>query len=57
MFYKAINKEVNQCQWFVNCVRDAVVYVEHPILGQVPCCQQCADFVNGNTKEQREVLS
>lgn len=31
------------CEWYALCDREAVGYVWHPILGDVPCCQRCAD--------------
>jgi hypothetical protein len=31
------------CQWFLLCDHDAVGTVPHPILGDVPTCQRCAD--------------
>lgn len=32
------------CAWFALCTREAVTTVPHPVLGDVPCCQRCADF-------------
>lgn len=32
------------CAWFRNCTNAAVTTVPHPVLGDVPCCQSCADF-------------
>lgn len=31
------------CEWFAWCERDAAGVVVHPILGEVPTCQICAD--------------
>lgn len=31
------------CLWFARCDRAAVMLLDHPILGQVPTCQRCAD--------------
>lgn len=31
------------CEWFAACVRKAAGFVQHPILGKVPCCEECAD--------------
>jgi len=31
------------CKWFALCDRAAVMTLRHPILGQVPVCQRCAD--------------
>ena len=33
-----------ECQWFLNCTREAVTTVEHPVLGHVPVCSRCHDF-------------
>jgi hypothetical protein len=33
------------CQWFALCDHPAVTTEPHPILGAVPICQRCADFV------------
>lgn len=34
------------CQWFARCTNVAVTTVKHSVLGEVPCCQRCADFAN-----------
>jgi len=39
-----------KCQWFARCTRPAVTSVPHPVLGEVPCCQKCADFARGTPK-------
>lgn len=31
------------CQWFALCDKPADGVVKHPILGDVPTCQRCAD--------------
>lgn len=31
------------CEWYAKCDHDMDGLVAHPILGQVPCCQRCAD--------------
>lgn len=31
------------CQWYALCTNTAVGVVKHPILGNVPTCQRCAD--------------
>ena len=31
------------CLWFAKCPNAAVTSVAHPILGDVPTCQTCAD--------------
>lgn len=33
------------CEWFALCDRPATVLVPHPVLGQVPTCDRCADRV------------
>jgi len=30
------------CEWFARCPRPAAGTVTHPILGEVPCCRECA---------------
>ncbi|QIN94208.1 hypothetical protein PP459_gp025 [Streptomyces phage Wakanda] len=31
------------CEWFAKCTNEADGVVKHPILGDVPTCQRCAD--------------
>lgn len=31
------------CAWYALCDREAVGWVDHPVLGPVPVCQRCAD--------------
>lgn len=31
------------CQWYALCTREAAGTTPHPILGDVPICQRCAD--------------
>ncbi|AXG66339.1 hypothetical protein SEA_ANNADREAMY_260 [Streptomyces phage Annadreamy] len=31
------------CEWFLNCFNAIAGFASHPILGKVPCCQECAD--------------
>jgi len=31
------------CQWYALCTNPADGIVKHPILGNVPTCQRCAD--------------
>lgn len=33
------------CQYFALCDNEAIGVVVNPILGNVPCCQRCADRV------------
>lgn len=42
--------DVPTCQWFARCDRPAVGVVDHPMLGDVPCCQQCADKLELNLR-------
>lgn len=35
----------NTCLWFAACDSEAAGTVEHPVLGDVPTCQRCADVV------------
>lgn len=37
-------KPEGECRWFIGCTRPATTTVNHPILGDVPCCEKCADF-------------
>lgn len=39
--------EPEVCEWFALCDRQAITAVDHPVLGDVICCQRCADFANG----------
>lgn len=32
-----------ECQWFARCENPATLTEPHPILGDVPLCQRCAD--------------
>jgi hypothetical protein len=32
------------CQWFAGCGRPATGTTHHPILGDVPTCDRCAEF-------------
>lgn len=32
------------CEWFLKCSNPATTVTPHPILGNVPTCQSCADF-------------
>lgn len=31
------------CEWFLMCANEAAGTVTHPILGEVPTCERCAD--------------
>jgi len=37
------NVEAPVCEWFAKCDHPAVGVIAHPVLGDVPCCQRCAD--------------
>lgn len=41
---------MNVCQWFLLCTRPATTTVKHPILGEVPCCAECAAFATRGDK-------
>lgn len=32
------------CEWFARCGRTATGTTPHPILGEVPTCDRCAEF-------------
>ena len=36
-------KPDNACRWFLLCDNPAVTTEPHPVLGDVPICQRCAD--------------
>ena len=38
-----------RCKWFLKCEEPATTTVPHPILGDVPTCQQCANTVEANS--------
>ena len=38
--------ETTICEWFALCDREATRYRDHPVLGQVPICDQCDDRVD-----------
>lgn len=31
------------CEWFAGCIRVAAGFVHHAILGNIPCCKECAE--------------
>lgn len=37
----------DRCQWFALCDRLATTTVKHSILGDVPCCDRCAQRAKG----------
>lgn len=41
----AATEPVQTCEWFALCGNPAVTTEPHPILGDVPICQRCADKV------------
>ncbi len=34
---------MSACEWWALCTNEAVTTEPHPILGDVPICQRCAD--------------
>jgi hypothetical protein len=32
-----------KCEWYALCENESVGFVWHPVLGDVPTCQRCAD--------------
>ena len=45
------------CRWFLKCDNPAVTTRPHPIIGDVPICQRCADkmtAIENATKERNE---
>lgn len=33
-----------KCRYFLKCTSPATTKVQHPILGEVECCERCAKF-------------
>lgn len=40
---QALSTPSTECEWFAFCQNPAAGNVAHPVLGQVPTCQRCAD--------------
>lgn len=36
--------DLGLCKWFLTCENPATLTIPHPILGDVPACQRCADW-------------
>lgn len=36
----------SSCEWFARCTRPAAGTVTHPIMGEVPCCKECAEALD-----------
>jgi len=34
---------MNTCQWYALCINEATTVIPHPILGDVPTCERCAN--------------
>jgi len=41
---------VPTCEWFARCDRPAAGVVDHPMLGDVPCCTPCAEKLGLNLR-------
>ena len=39
----SMSNDTITCQWFAMCDHDAVGTTKHPVLGDVPICERCAD--------------
>ena len=54
----ALATQTYACEWFALCRRDALTYLEHPVLGPVPCCVVCATIVDQaqNLKKIAELI-
>ena len=37
---------ITACEWFARCENETAYYVEHPVLGPVPCCERCATLLD-----------
>lgn len=37
------NRPIIICEWYAFCDHVAAGVVVHPVLGEVPCCERCAD--------------
>jgi hypothetical protein len=35
------------CLWFALCENESTCFVDHPVLGPVPCCDRCALLAGG----------
>lgn len=42
-FLEGLHAQPLTCAWFALCVNPTTAVIEHPILGEVPCCTRCAE--------------
>ena len=38
------------CHWFAKCPNQATQLQAHPVLGPIPTCDSCHEFVEANSK-------
>ncbi len=41
------------CQWFALCPNTTTKTVRHPILGEVPVCEECAAWLDRQTNRPK----
>lgn len=42
---------ITMCAWFALCSRPAVTTTRHSVLGQVPICEPCMDWLIGSARD------
>ena len=48
------NVFAEKCQWFALCENPPTTTLPHPVLGNVPCCNRCADKITRLQKVTRQ---